>query len=310
MARYDPQRMELSARDRVALANYTEIVEGRGGPNGGVFLDITHRSKEEIVEKLPRMYRQFLEAQMLDISRDRMEVAPTAHYSMGGVVVVPDTHATDVEGLYAAGEVTTGVHGANRLGGNSLVETLVFGRRAGHAAAVFSQALRAQLRDPQTVARAHDELNEITREGDQLARPLQRDLRNNMWENCGVVRDAERLKRGLERLAGIGAAAADVDVRPSSEGYQDLALALDLRGAVAAAQATLLCALERRESRGAHQRNDYPDRDPGLLVNLVVRADAHGSQTLSQVPVAPIPDELGTWITAGTTVSLQGRLLE
>jgi succinate dehydrogenase / fumarate reductase, flavoprotein subunit len=310
MARYDPRRMELSARDRVALANYTEIVEGRGGPNGGVFLDITHRSKEEIVEKLPRMYRQFLEAQMLDISRDRMEVAPTAHYSMGGVVVVPDTHATNVEGLYAAGEVTTGVHGANRLGGDSLVETLVFGRRAGHAAAAFSQALRAQLRDPQAVARAHDELNQITREGDQLARPLQRDLRNNMWENCGVVRDAERLKRGLERLAGIGAAAADVDVRPSSEGYKDLALALDLRGAVAAAQATLLCALERRESRGAHQRNDYPDRDPGLLVNFVVRADAHGSQTLSQVPVAPIPDELSTWITAGKTVSLQGRLLE
>jgi len=165
MARYDPERMELSARDRIALANYTEIIEGRGGPNGGVFLDITHRSKAEILEKLPRMYRQFMESQLLDISRERMEVAPTAHYSMGGIVVVPETHGTSVEGLYAAGEVASGVHGANRLGGNSLVETLVFGRRAGEAAAAHSQTLRAQIRDPETIARAHDELNDITREG-------------------------------------------------------------------------------------------------------------------------------------------------
>jgi succinate dehydrogenase / fumarate reductase flavoprotein subunit len=125
---------------------------------------------------------------MLDISRDPMEIAPTAHYSMGGVVVVPETHATIVEGLYAAGEVASGVHGADRLGGNSLAETLVFGRRAGDAAAAYSQGIKAQLRDPQTTREAHDELNEITREGDQLARPLQRELRNNMWENCGVVR--------------------------------------------------------------------------------------------------------------------------
>ena len=220
MERYDPERLELSARDRVALANYTEITEGRGGPNGGVFLDVSHRSKEDILQKLPRMYRQFMESQMLDISRDPMEVAPTAHYSMGGVVVAPETHATRVEGLYAAGEITSGVHGANRLGGNSLVETLVFGRRAGDAAASYSQGIPAQLRDPQTIRQAHDELNAITREGDQLARPLQRELRNNMWENCGVVRDEARLTRGLERLEGIRAATANVDVRPSSEGYR------------------------------------------------------------------------------------------
>jgi succinate dehydrogenase / fumarate reductase, flavoprotein subunit len=116
MQRYDPERMELSTRDRVALANYTEIIEGRGGPHGGVFLDISHRSKAYILEKVPRMYRQFLETQMLDISRQPMEVAPTAHYAMGGVVVEPETQATAVEGLYAVGEVTSGLHGANRLG--------------------------------------------------------------------------------------------------------------------------------------------------------------------------------------------------
>src|SRR5918994_6933019 len=138
MQRYDAERLELSTRDRVALANYTEIIEGRGGPNGGVFLDITHLGKELILEKIPRMYRQFIEHQMLDISRERMEVAPTAHYSMGGVVVDPGSAATDVAALFAAGEVAAGVHGANRLGGNSLVETVVFGRRAGERAAALS----------------------------------------------------------------------------------------------------------------------------------------------------------------------------
>jgi succinate dehydrogenase / fumarate reductase flavoprotein subunit len=310
MERYDPARLELSARDRVALANYTEIIEGRAGPNGGVFLDISHRSKDDILRKLPRMYRQFMESQMLDISRDPMEVAPTAHYSMGGVVVQPETHATCVEGLYAAGEITSGVHGANRLGGNSLIETLVFGRRAGDAAAAYSQRIPAQLRDPQTIKQANDELNAITREGDQLARPLQRELRNNMWENCGVVRDEARLTRGLERLATIRAATANVDVRPSSEGYTDLALAMDLRGAVASAEATFRCALERRESRGAHQRKDYPNVEPRLVVNFIISIAADSSQALSQVPVRGTPDELRPLVQGRESVPLEGRLLE
>jgi succinate dehydrogenase / fumarate reductase flavoprotein subunit len=187
MARYDPERMELSARDRVALANYTEIAQGRGGPNGGVFLDITHLGKDAILEKLPRMYRQFLEYQMLDISQEPMEVAPTAHYSMGGVVVDPDTHATDVAGLYAAGEVTAGLHGANRLGGNSLAETIVFGRRAGEAAASYSASRDLQLRARQVVSAADEELSGFIRHGRQFARPLQRALHNAMWATCGVV---------------------------------------------------------------------------------------------------------------------------
>jgi succinate dehydrogenase flavoprotein subunit len=310
MERYDPERLELSARDRVALANYTEIIEGRAGRNGGVFLDISHRRKEDILQKLPRMYRQFMESQMLDISRDPMEVAPTAHYSMGGVMVETETHATRVDGLYAAGEITSGVHGANRLGGNSLVETLVFGRRAGDAAAAYSQAISAQLRDPQTIRHAHDELNAITREGDQLARPLQRELRNNMWENCGVLRDERRLTRGLERLADIQAATANVDVRPSSEGYTDLALALDLRGAAASAEATFRCALERRESRGAHQRSDYPNVEPRLLINFIISIAADGSQALSQVPVASVPAELRSLVHGMESVPLEGRWLE
>ncbi|MET0228797.1 MAG: FAD-binding protein [Actinomycetes bacterium] len=310
MARYDPERMELSARDRVALANYTEIAEGRGGPNGGVFLDITHLGKDAILEKLPRMYRQFLEYQMLDISQQPMEVAPTAHYSMGGVVVDPETHATDVAGLYAAGEVTAGLHGANRLGGNSLAETVVFGRRAGEAAAGYSASRDVQLRARRVVDAADEELTSFIRHGREFARPLQRALRDAMWETCGVVRDQAGLRRGLERVAELRELAREVDVRPTAEGYADLAHALDLRASLAAAEATLLGALARNESRGAHQRRDYPELDPELQVNLQSRLDGDRHMTIAAQPVPPVPSELKAWADATQDLSVADRLLE
>ena len=310
MQRYDPERLELSARDRVALANYTEISEGRGTEHGGVHLDISHREKSYILEKLPRMYRQFLEAQMLDISREPMEVAPTAHYSMGGVVVEPETHATDVEGLYAAGETTTGLHGANRLGGNSLSETMIFGRRAGEAAATFSMSCDVQLRSRQKIAEADDELSSFIREGDEFARPLQRALRNTMWECCGVVRNEDKVREGLNRLRKIRAAAGDVDVRPTSEGYADLAHALDLRASLVSAEASLLGALERRESRGAHNRSDHPKLDPGLETNFVVTRDGAGNLSVSDKPVEAVPDHLKAWAKDDWEVDVAGRLLE
>jgi len=310
MARYDPERMELSARDRVALANYTEIAEGRGGPNGGVFLDITHLGKDAILEKLPRMYRQFLEYQMLDISQQPMEVAPTAHYSMGGVVVDPDTHATDVPGLYAAGEVTAGLHGANRLGGNSLAETVVFGRRAGEAAAGWSASRDLQLRSRRVVAAADEELSGLIRHGRQFARPLQRALRDAMWETCGVVRDQAGLRHGLDRVAELRELAGEVDVRPTSEGYADLAHALDLRASLVTAEATLLGALARTESRGAHQRRDHPELSPRLQLNFQTLADADGRLGTAGRPVPPVPPELQSWVDEGEDLSTAGRLLE
>ena len=154
MERYDPERLELSTRDRVALANYTEIAEGRGTERGGVLLDVSHLDRETILARLPRMYRQFIDLAMLDITPTPMEVAPTAHYSMGGVRVEAETHATDVEGLYAVGECATGVHGANRLGGNSLAECLVFGRIVGREAARWSASLDVQVRDRAAIAAA------------------------------------------------------------------------------------------------------------------------------------------------------------
>jgi succinate dehydrogenase / fumarate reductase flavoprotein subunit len=308
MERYDPERMELSTRDRVALANYTEIAEGRGTPNGGVLLDISHRDKDYILEKLPRMYRQFLDALLLDISETPMEVAPTAHYSMGGVVVETQTHWTGVDGLYAAGEVTTGVHGANRLGGNSLVETLIFGRRAGEAAAKHSRSLDSQLRHRETIRAAADDVDAVIRHGDEFARPTQRALRNTMEELCGVVRSADKLERALERIAELREVAEHIDVRPSSEGFTDLAHALDLRGSLASAEATVLSAIERRETRGCHVRSDFPEPDPALQVNFhVVLRD--GSLTLESRPVPPVPDELAKW-PDDTDVEIAGRLLE
>src|SRR5262245_53232066 len=312
MRRYDPERMELSTRDRVALANYTEIAEGRGGPNNGVFLDVTHLGKDTILEKLPRMYRQFLEYQMLDISKELMEVAPTAHYSMGGVVVDPETHATDVAGLYAAGEVTAGLHGANRLGGNSLVETVIFGRRAGVAAAEFSATRDLQLRARDVVRAADEELSGLIRPGSECVRPLQRALRDTMWECCGVVRDDAGLRRGLERVNELRALLPEVDVRPSSEGYGDLAHVLDLRAALTSAEATLTGALARRESRGAHYRRDYPDTDPDLRVNFRASMAADGALTLTSDPMPPLPAELAGWIEEDAELELpvSGRLLE
>jgi succinate dehydrogenase / fumarate reductase flavoprotein subunit len=310
MARYDPERMELSTRDRVALANYTEITQGRGGPNGGVFLDISHIGKDRILERLPRMYRQFLELQMLDISSQPMEVAPTAHYSMGGVVVDPETHATDVAGLYAVGEVAAGLHGANRLGGNSLAETMVFGRRAGEAAAEYSASRDLQLRARHVVRAADEELSSFVRHGSEFARPLQRALRDTMWETCGVVRDQVGLQHGLDRVAELQELARDVDVRPSSEGYADLAHALDLRASLMAAEASLLGALARRESRGAHQRRDFPQLDTDLRVNFRTRLDGTSHLTITAQPVPPVPPELASWTESGEVLGVAGRLLE
>jgi succinate dehydrogenase / fumarate reductase flavoprotein subunit len=228
---------------------------------------------------------------------------------MGGVVVEPETQATAVEGLYAVGEVTSGLHGTNRLGGNSLAETVVFGKRVGEAAAAYSQSRETQVRSRTTVAAAHDDLNALLSTGDELARPLQRALRDAMWECCGVVRSEERLRQGLEKVAVIKDAAARVDVRPSAEGYQDLAQALDLRSSLLAAEVTLRGAMERRESRGAQQRSDYPNLDPALQVNIVAMQTT-GTLLFSQRAVAEIPDYLQKWVNETRTTPMKGRLLE
>ena len=311
MENYDSERMELSTRDRVAMANYTEIVEGRGSPNGGVYLDISHKGKDFIIEKLPRMYRQFLDTLMIDISKSPMEVSPTAHYSMGGIVVTPEEHSTGVEGLYAAGEVTAGLHGANRLGGNSLAEILIFGKRAGAAASERSKNIDIHKRSKKVIENAHENLNSFIKNGSEVARPLQRSLRNIMWEYGGVVKNEEKLKKGLQEIKNLKEASKDLDVRPDSEGYQDLMLAFDLQASLVSSEATLISALRREESRGAHQRDDYKKINNDFNVNMRVKFDSDENILLSKDKVPALKKDLEGLITNTKEIdNFEGMLLE
>ena len=306
MERYDPERQELSSRDRVALAIYTEIAEGRGTEHGGVLLDVSHLDRNLVLRRLPRMYRQFVDLAMIDITSASMEVAPTAHYSMGGVWVDGETHATDVEGLYAVGECATGVHGANRLGGNSLSECVVFGRIVGAEAADWSAKLDSQVRDRAAIVAARDHVDELlARRGEEFARPLQRAVRDLMSKCCGVVRSEAGLREGLARLDEVAARARDMEVRPDIAGFDDLAHAFDLESSLLAARATLESALERRETRGAHNRLDFPNQDPDLQANLVWSRD--GTLTLEPLPQ---PSAAIVSLAAGPELSIKGRLLE
>lgn len=304
MSRYDKERMELSTRDRVALAAYTEIAEGRGTDKGGVLLDISHLPRETIMSKLPRVYQTMLELQVLDVTTTPIEIAPTAHYSMGGVWVRSEDHSTDVTGLYAIGEASSGLHGANRLGGNSLIELLVFGRIVGQAAAEYSAGLEMQRRSHAAVGDARTEVDDIlSSDGEENVRALQRAIRNTMTERAGVVRDEEGLTAGLAEVDAIEARAEKVGVHPDIAGYQDLAHAFDLKAAIIAARSTLASALERRESRGAHNRSDYPELDPALQVNLVWSLDG----TITRESIPPVSDEIGALM---GEVAVAGKLLE
>ncbi len=306
MARYDPERGELSTRDRVALANYTEIAEGRGTEHGGVWLDVSHLDPNTVQTRLPRTYRQFIDLLMLDITREPMEVAPTAHYSMGGVRVDADTHASDVDGLYALGECASGVHGANRLGGNSLGECIVFGRIVGQQAARFSADVDVHVRDRAAIDAARAEVDALLAgNGDDFPRQVQRAVRDLMSRWGGVVRSEDGLNRGLTELADLDTRAAAMSVRPDIAGYDDLVHAFDLRGSLLAARATLQSALKRRETRGAHVRSDHPDLDPNQQHNLL--------WTPAGITAAPIgtasPEVLALAHTAEDLTSA-GRLLE
>lgn len=304
MERYDPVRKELSTRDRVALAAYTEIKEGRGTKNGGVWLDISHLPRETIMERLPRVYQTMLEVQMLDVTAEPIEIAPTAHYSMGGVWVRPEDHSTDVNGLYAIGEASSGLHGANRLGGNSLIELLVFGRIVARAAAKYSASLESQPRSAKSLAHARAEIDDLlAANGQENVRELQRAIRNMMTDHAGVVRDEEGLQAGLAKLDDIEGRMEHVGIHPDIAGFQDLAHAFDLLGSALAARATLEAALERRETRGCHNRSDYPAMDDSLRVNLVWSP----SEGVVREAIPQIPAEISELI---KEVSSAGKLVE
>ena len=283
MERYSPDQMELDARDIVARAIAGEIDEGRGTEHGGVLLDISHRDRDFIEERLPRMYERFAELGV-DMAEAPVEVSPTAHYGMGGVVV-DDDGETDVDGLYAIGETMAGVHGANRLGGNSLAETIAYGAVAGEAIAerlpapggdsdVLHDRARVHLRDLRALSNA---------DGDEEPEALLDELRELLWERAGILRDDDGLAAGLDRLERLRSRAADLAVGDrTSRSYE---FALNLGFGLLGADAVLRSARERTESRGAHYRTDHPDRDPGWRRNVHYRRDSVGSPRLTTTPV-------------------------
>ncbi len=307
MGRYDPERMELSTRDRVALAAYTEVAEGRGTAKGGVYLDVSHLPRETIMQKLPRVYRTLIDLQMLDITTTKIEIAPTAHYSMGGVWVAPEDHGTGVKGLYAIGEASSGLHGANRLGGNSLIELLVYGRITGEHVADYVHSRTHLVRDPAAVGIARGEMQSLLSErGTESARRLQRELRNLMTEHAGVVRTEQRLEQGLEKLTALEERAQLVTAHPDIAGFDDLAHAYDLLGSLLAARATLECALARREPRGAHNRADFPEADPALQGNFVWSTD----EGVRFESLPPAPESFRALAEVNADDSVAGKLVE
>lgn len=294
MPRYDPHRAELSTRDRVALAADTEIREGRGTPNGGVWLDVSHLPEQQILERLPRVYHLLLELQMRDITQEPIEVAPTAHYSMGGVWVRPEDHQSDVAGLYVIGEAASGLHGANRLGGNSLIELLVYGRLTAQAAAEYARSLVSQPRAHEAERVASAEVDRVlSLNGHENVRSLQRAVRNLMSQYAGVIRDAAGLRAGLQELDSVQGRVGDLGVHPDLAGHQDAMHTFDLFGMILSARATLECALERRETRGCHNRSDYPELSEEPLTNLVWSHEPiTGTPRIEREPVPQVPEDI------------------
>jgi succinate dehydrogenase / fumarate reductase flavoprotein subunit len=286
---------DLLPRDEVARAINSEVKAGRGSPHGGVFLDIhTRRSADYIRKRLPSMYHQFKELAGVDITREAMEVGPTCHYIMGGIRVDADTEETCVPGLYAAGEVAGGMHGANRLGGNSLSDLIVFGRRAGLAAAAYVKSLKGQVNagPDQAEAAAQSLLEPFRRSGNENPYAIHADLHECMQALVGIIRTEGELRKALEEIAVFRQRLGRARVSGGREFNPGWHLALDLHALLSVSEAVTLGAIERKESRGGHTRDDYPFADDRFgKVNVVVRR-RNNRLTVAQEPLPEMPDEL------------------
>ncbi len=293
MERYDPKKMELSTRDVVARSIYTEVREGRGTEHGGAYLDISQKPADYVKRKLPSMYHQFLELADVDITKGPMEVGPTCHYMMGGIRVDAETAQASIPGLFAAGEAAVGLHGANRLGGNSLSDLLVFGRRAGLSAAEHAKRNEMPPIDPSQIEEAAQQmLAPFERPDGDSPYAIHEDLQSVMQSLVGIFRDEADLRRALSELEQLNARTARVRVEGSRLFNPGWHLAWDLRSMLTVAEAVTRSALTRRESRGAHSRIDYPGLDDawGKKHNVVVKKV--GTMTLVETPVLEMPDDL------------------
>ncbi|MDQ1486553.1 MAG: succinate dehydrogenase / fumarate reductase, flavoprotein subunit [Actinomycetota bacterium] len=270
---------ELLPRDEVARAINSEIKAGRGTPHGGVYLDIASRRSPDFIRKrLPSMYHQFKELADVDITKEPMEIGPTCHYVMGGVEVDPDTQMSKVRGLYAAGEVAGGMHGANRLGGNSLGDLLVFGKRAGEDAARYASTLgesRPVIAEESIVAAQEAALAPFAREGGENPYSVQIDLQDTMHNLVGIIRKAEEIEQALEAIEQFKRRVATLSVEGHRQYNPGWHLALDLKNMLLVSEAIARAALDRKESRGGHTRDDYPGTDPAWgKINVLCRLNA------------------------------------
>ncbi len=292
---------ELLPRDEVARAINSEIKAGRGSPHGGVFLDIASRRDSEFIRRrLPSMYHQFKELADVDITAEPMEVGPTCHYVMGGVEVDADTEESLVHGLYAAGEVAGGMHGSNRLGGNSLSDLLVFGRRAGHNAAYHSYRGRddkPKVSDEQVKAAQQTALAPFMHEGGENPYTIQKDLQDVMQRLVGIIRTRSELAESLGEIEKLKQRAKNLSVEGNRQYNPGWHLALDLANMLIVSECIAKAALERQESRGGHTRDDYPGPNPEWgAKNLVLTLDESGeSVDLEHQPLPVMPDELKTF---------------
>jgi succinate dehydrogenase / fumarate reductase flavoprotein subunit len=268
MKNYYPERMELGPRDIVARANYNEIVAGRGTEHGGVWLDVTHLSKEKILDRLPTMYEQFKKIDGIDISKDKMEVGPTAHYSMGGVVVDIKCR-TKIRGLFAVGEVISQIHGANRLGGNSLLDTVVFGKIAGGEAARLAKELtETKKANASELASNENNQKEFDDEVFIVKEPItfRNEIQELMKQNAGIIREETKLQNGLKRILELKNEFYSKDniskeFKIDDGNCENIFLTWEVKSSLVVCEAIIRGALMRQESRGAHYRSDFPELD-------------------------------------------------
>jgi succinate dehydrogenase / fumarate reductase flavoprotein subunit len=295
MERYDKERMELSTRDLVSKAIYTEVKEGRGTEHGGVWLDISHREADTIKKKLPSMYHQFMDLADVDITKAPMEVGPTMHYMMGGVKVDPDSAASTVPGLFAAGEVAGGMHGANRLGGNSLSDLLVFGQRAGAGATAYAREVQshAAVDEAQVNAAERALVAPFQSSGRETAYDVQFELQEMMQSHVGIMRAAKDLASAVARFPSLRERARNVRVEGSRVYNPGWHLSWDLHNMLVVAEAVARSALQREESRGAQTRLDFPKTDTEKWQKLtnVVRKEVDGTLTVKTQPKLEMPTE-------------------
>ena len=293
MEKYDPKRMELSTRDVVARSIYTEVKEGRGTEHGGAYLDISHKPAEYVKKKLPSMYHQFKELADVDITKGPMEVGPTCHYMMGGIRVDAETAESTVPGLFAAGETAAGLHGANRLGGNSLSDLLVFGCRAGLAAAAHAKRCSPPSIDNAQIDQAEKELlAPFSNSGTESPYAVHRDLQEVMQNLVGIFRTDEDLKKALAELAKLKTRAAKVSVEGSRLFNPGWHLSYDLKAMLIVSEAVTHSALARTESRGAHSRIDYPSFDPVWEKKNNIIVCEGGQVKRRESPVGEMPADL------------------